>query len=292
MTPKTGGAAGLADETGAYVILAIDHRDSLRAVLAPDDPDSINAADITAFKHELVTTCADVVTGVMLEPEYSIPSISTVLPAGIGFSAALESQGYLGDLANTVTTLLPGFGAEGAVACGAAAAKLLVPYRPDSPLASRQEAVARAVVDECRAAGIGLLLEPLLFGPTDSAAERTSLIVETARRFAKLDAAILKLPFPGDGCEDVTAVCRQPWLVLSGDGGKPAPGAPTDRFGRFLGEVRQAVAGGASGFAGGRAVWHEAAVAGPDRRGELLTTLVRQRLVQLGETVRAEMAAR
>ena len=32
---------------GRFGVLAIDHRDSLRAVLAPDDQDSVSADDIT-----------------------------------------------------------------------------------------------------------------------------------------------------------------------------------------------------------------------------------------------------
>ena len=83
---------------GRFAVLAIDHRDSLRAVLTPDGPDSVGADAITDLKRELVGTLAEGATGVMLEPEYSIPQLlDGTLPVGVGFTAALEAQGYAAD---------------------------------------------------------------------------------------------------------------------------------------------------------------------------------------------------
>ncbi len=86
----------LRDADGWFRILAIDHRDSLRAFLAPHDPDSVDAATLTAIKIDLARAVLPFATGVMLEPEYSIPQLleAGVVPAGVGFIAALEAQGY------------------------------------------------------------------------------------------------------------------------------------------------------------------------------------------------------
>ena len=57
----------LSNPDGKFSILAIDHRDSLRYFLRPDNPESLGAAEITALKIELVSTIADLATGVRLE---------------------------------------------------------------------------------------------------------------------------------------------------------------------------------------------------------------------------------
>ena len=152
-----------------FGVLAIDHRDSLRAVLAPNDPDSVSSADITSLKRELVSTLAGGATGVMLEPEYSIPELlDGTLPAGVGFTAALEAQGYGADPEAAATQIVEGWSVEAAADSGASAAKLLVFYRPDRPgHAAAQERVAAEILAECRRVGIPLVLEPLFYGLED-----------------------------------------------------------------------------------------------------------------------------
>ena len=155
---------------GRFAVLAIDHRDSLRAVLAPDDPDSVGADAITDLKRELVGTLAEGATGVMLEPEYSIPQLlDGTLPDGVGFTAALEAQGYAADPEASATKILDGWSVEAAAACGASAAKLLIFYRPDRAHAGAQEQVAAEILAECRRVGIPLVLEPLFYGLDDPA---------------------------------------------------------------------------------------------------------------------------
>ncbi len=265
---------GLTDEAGRFSILAIDHRDSLRQFLAPEDPASIDAVDITALKIEVVAALADLATGVMLEPEYSIPQVldAGVLPDGVGFLAALEAQGYLDDPEATPTTLLDDWSPGQAKAAGATSAKLLLPYRPDGRLAEQQEATAIELVAECHEHDLPIALEPLFYGLA-SASRRSELIVETAQRFAAFGADLLKLPFPGstDACASVTESLDVPWAMLSGGG----------TFVDFEAQLRTASAAGCSGFMVGRALWGEALRAAPSERSELLATQVRERFERL-----------
>ena len=265
---------GISDGNGRFSILAIDHRDSLRRFLAPDDPDSLAAGDITALKIELVGGVADLATGVMLEPEYSIPQLidAGALPAGVGFLAALESQGYLTDPGASPTTILDGWSIEQAGESGAAAAKLLLPYHPDRPLARAQEAVVEHVLAGCRAIGLPLVLEPLFYD-LDTPEDRSRVVVATARRFAAMQPDLLKLPYPGsaDACEEVTATASMPWTMLSGGGA----------FDDFRDRFTIAVAAGCSGFMVGRALWGEAALAAPHERPGLVREIVRPRFERL-----------
>ena len=266
--------ADLADQHGRFSILAVDHRDSLRQFLRPDAPESLTVEEITALKVELVAGVADLATGVMLEPEYSIPQVidSGALPEGVGFLAALESQGYLDEPEKSPTAILDGWSIEQAKASGAAAAKLLLAYRPDGRLAAEQERFGRQVVTACHAIGFAIAVEPLFYGlgPED---DRAAIVVETARRFAAMEPDLLKLPYPGTraACEDITDVAAMPWAMLSGGGA----------FDDFVDQFAVAVEAGCSGFMVGRALWGEAVKAPPAGRVATITHVVRPRFERL-----------
>jgi tagatose-1,6-bisphosphate aldolase len=274
--------ADISGADGSIRVLAIDHRDSLRVFMRPDAPDSLAAADITALKVELVRALAPFASGVMLEPEYSIPDVVRVLPRGVGFTAALEDQGYLADPSARPTRILPGWSIRQARESGAAAVKLLLPYHPDAPLAAAQEAVARSVAEEAAGEGIDLVLEPLAYG-IDDPDDHAAIVVRTARTFAGLGAQLLKLPFPGGGratpataraaCAAVTAAVDVPWAVLSGGG----------TFDAFAAQVEIAKQQGCRGFMVGRALWGDAVLAPESERRAMLTSVVADRLRQLGE---------
>jgi len=272
----------LRDASGAFRVLAIDHRDSLRRFLAPEAPASVTVDDIVALKRTLVRAVSPHATGVMLEPEYSIPSVVGDLAPGVGFFAALEAQGYLDDPAGAVTSVMPGWSAEAALAAGAECAKLLLPFHPDRPTADAQVVVAAEIVAECRRVGIPVVLEPLFFG-LDDPADRRRVVLTTAERFAALGPDLLKLPFPVDpvlvtdraervaACRAITSVCSQPWAILSGGGS----------FESFEAQVVDACEGGASGFMVGRALWAEAARVHGAERDRAITELVLPRWKRL-----------
>ncbi len=276
--------SNLTDANGRFGVFALDHRDALRVFLVPDAPESVSADEITALKIEMVRAVAPEATGVMLEPEYSIPQVidAGAVPPGMGFTAALESQGYLGNPESGPTTLLEGWSVEQAAASGASCAKLLLPYRPDRPMAEAQEAVGREVVAECRRVGIPVVLEPLFYGLEDPA-ERPGLVLTTAARFANINPDLLKLPFPVDAghdpdedhwfaaCRTISEICPMPWVMLSGGGS----------FETYERQLRVAVAAGGAGFMVGRALWGEAALAPAEERGALLEELVRPRMRRL-----------
>ena len=269
---------------GRFCVLAIDHRDSLRKFLSPDDLSAVPAEQLTALKVDIVRELAPMATGVMLEPEYSIPQVADAgaLPPGIGFVAALESQGYLGQPGSSPTTVLAGWPVEAAAASGAAATKLLLPYHPDRALAAEQRAVAADVIAECRRVGIPLILEPLFYD-LDDPSDRCRVVIETARQFAAADPHLLKLPFPVDAahepdrkvwldaCQEMNALIPMPWTLLSGGGD----------FESFFAQVEVALEAGSSGCMVGRALWGEAARASDADRPTILKTLISPRLHRL-----------
>ena len=270
-----------------FAVLAIDHRDSLRSVLAPDNPGSVSSEAIIELKRDLVTGLAAGATGVMLEPEYSIPQLlDGTLPPGVGFTAALEAQGYMADPEATPVGLLEGWSVQDAADCGAAAAKLLVLYRPDRPHAAVQERAAAAILADCRRVGIPLLVEPLFYD-LDDPSVRPQIVLDTVDRFAPMGFDVLKLPFPVDpvhdpdqsrwaaACWEITRRCDMPWTLLSGGGA----------FESYRAQLEVAVASGCAGFTVGRALWGEAAVAPPADRPAVIADLIAPRLAALRELV-------
>ncbi|MCQ3806897.1 MAG: hypothetical protein OXB92_04855 [Acidimicrobiaceae bacterium] len=285
--PHAMSLAGISHD-GRFCVLAIDHRDSLRKFLSPDDLDAVTADELTALKVDIVGELAPIATGVMLEPEYSIPQVADAgaLPSGVGFVAALEAQGYLDDLGSAPTTVLDGWSVEAAAACGAAAAKLLLPYHPDRALAAPQRRVAAEVIAECRRVEIPLVLEPLFYD-LDDPGDRRRVVIETAREFASAAPHLLKLPFPVDpavepdrnvwldACEEMNALIPMPWTLLSGGG----------CFESFFAQVEVALEAGASGCMVGRALWGEAARASSTARPTILKSQTAPRLRRLHSLV-------
>jgi tagatose-1,6-bisphosphate aldolase len=265
----------LRDDDGRFLVLAVDHRDSLRAFLAPDDPDGVPADELVAIKRALVAALSPLATGVMLEPEYSIPQVLDVLAPGVGFLAALEAQGYLADPGAAPTRFLDGWSPAAAAASGAAAAKLLLPFHPDRPLADTQVEFAANAVAACHEVGLPIALEPLFHG-LDDPRDRGRVVLRTVERFAGLGADLLKLPFPVDpavvvepaeraqACAAVTERCRQPWALLSGGGS----------FDAFADQVEVAMGAGCAGYMVGRALWGEAAQSPVTERAGVIESVV------------------
>ena len=279
----------LADLTcnGRFGVLAMDHRDSLRTFLAPDDPGSVTRQAIVNLKRDLLEGLAAGATGVMLEPEYSIPLVSEgLLPPGVGFTAALEAQGYVADPEAGPVSLLDGWSVQAAADSGAAAAKLLGFYRPDRPHASAQERTVSDILAECRRVGLPLLLEPMHYDLRDPAA-RPQIVLDTVDRFAPMGPDVLKLPFPIDAghdadrsrwaaaCSEISTRCEMPWTLLSGGGG----------FESYRSQLETAMESGCSGFTVGRALWGEAALAPATERPRAIAEVIAPRLASLRELI-------
>ena len=279
----------LTDTDGILKILAIDHRDSLRAVLAPDDPYSITSEQISNIKVDIVNALGDLASGAMLDPVYGLlPVISSgALPGDTGFMTALEAQGYLGDPESRATTLLDGWSVEKAVRVGADAVKLLIFYHPDSvEAAARQRDTVASVVSHCRAADIPLFLEPMLYeveSGRDPSKDRRSLVIDSASELSPLGADVMKMQFPmadtasadeaqlDEACRELDQCLEQPWALLSG-------GDPIEEF---LRQVKAAGRSGCSGFMAGRAVWGDCLPISPVDRLHALASTARSRFSNL-----------
>lgn len=284
---------------GVFTILAIDHRDSMRVVLNPDDPEGVTPSELTATKLWLLEELGAEATGVMLEPEYSAAQAISArsLPGTIGFLAAVEAQGYLGDPNARQTFLLDGWGVGKAKRIGASGIKLLVLYRPDSDAADVQDELIQQVITDCAEWDIPLFLEPVAYVTEEGwdadspefAAKRRSIVIDSVRRLGALGPEVLKVQFPvdtrfnddpaewADACAELDEASPVPWALLSGG----------DPYELFREQVRTACQAGASGFMVGRALWQSAVRAPADQRPAIVSAELRPRFRELAAIAEA-----
>lgn len=263
----------LATDSGHFTIAALDHRDALKAELPGADD-----AALRAFKRDMLDALSvmeETPSGVMLEPEFSLPDLLDAVPEGAGVSCALEAQGYFSD-PTAGNSLMPGWTPARVTEVGAHAAKLLVLYRHDQgSFTTAQERLVAEVVEGAAAANVPVMIEPVPVDVVDDVDRRT-VILAAAERLNHLGPMLLKMPYPGAGaCGDLTERCGdRPWALLSW-------GVAYDIYAE---QVAEACGNGCSGFTVGRALWREAV--DPETRTEFNKTILPARFAQLAELAR------
>ncbi|WP_240675576.1 hypothetical protein [Cellulomonas endophytica] len=277
----------LARPTGGLAMVAMDQRESLRTMFAEAGVDA--APDrVAAFKTDVARVLAPLASGFLVDREHH-GRLAPLLPPTCGLIVAADAlrQGRGGPVEDTgldEAVLAPDHDLAGAVAL-----KLLVIWRRDARREARV-ALAERFVAEARARGVLSVLEPVVRATPEETAAGTwdadAAILEAARELSPLGASLYKAQVPHAGAGDpgaLEAACRAlaaavtgPWVVLS---------QGVDRE-RFLGAVRAACRGGASGFLAGRALWSDV-VGRPDVAAGLREVSV-PRLERLVETVDTE----
>ncbi len=277
--------------------IAIDHRDSLRTVLADAGID-VSVNDLRRLKLALTLALAPSATAIMIDAELGSLVLETgAIPAGVGLIMPLEAQGYESQGDRRLTSLLPDFSPLAAVRLGADACKLLLPYRVDDEVAAaRQDALVEATAEDCHEQGLPLVIEPVVHRRSDETAEAwaaayPSLVIDAVARLQPLGADLLKVPFPVRdqagvtseaavaACDRLAAACAEtPWVLLGG-------GVDLDTY---LDQIRIAGRAGASGFLAGRGIWGPVLRADPAETGRLAAATARDAFEQCREIARAE----
>jgi tagatose 1,6-diphosphate aldolase len=288
---------------GVFALVAVDHRDSLRVAFEGRGVAAPEGAAVGALKAEIVAALAPAATGVLIDAEHG----ASVLADGAGGAPAvvmpLEAQGYADADSGRVTTFLPGWGPGEALVAGADGCKLLLPFRADHEAsAGPQLEVVQAAVERCHAAGLPLVLEPIvhrLEGEDEAAhtAAFPGLVVAGAERLVRLGPDIMKVQFPRAGdadaerewCARLDATCgATPWVLLGG-------GAAHETF---AAQVEAACRAGASGYIVGRTAWEGAVTADAAERRRWLEDVgaprlraVRERAVALARPFTSRVPA-
>ncbi|MGO1267320.1 MAG: hypothetical protein ACTMIY_11865 [Microbacterium gubbeenense] len=276
----------LKDSHGAYTMLAIDQRESLRSMMsAGQNRDVVTDDELADFKTLAARTLTPHVSGVLLDRAYGRPAIAASESAVI-LAADVLFQEPGGPVTGSAldTSVTPDLVRE----LGADALKMLVPWLPDA----RREAIdlSARFMDLCRDAGVPGIVEGVV-RPADisdwSDERRDEALVAAAADLATTKPDLYKAEIPSYGRGDldaITATCRRitemldcEWVVLSS-------GVAADDFPAAVGAC---IRGGASGFLAGRAVWADSLKTN-DVEGFLADESVR-RLAALAETAHANL---
>jgi sulfofructosephosphate aldolase len=232
-------------------------------------------ADLVAAKLDLVRYLGNEAPGVLLDPETVVPQVvdDGILARDCALMVGMDATGFdTGEGGLRESRIVAGVDARRVRALGGTAAKLNVFMRPDREgvdgFAGRMIA---SVVEDCAREDVLLVIEILTYPLPDEAADdyralAPGLVVKAAAIARECGAQVMKLQYPGslEGCQAVTAALGEiPWAVLS---------AGVDHA-TFLGQLRTALAGGASGAIAGRSLWKDTLAADPVERARRLTEL-------------------
>jgi tagatose-1,6-bisphosphate aldolase len=297
MTLRIGTLRGLdacASATGRLSVLALDHRNNLRRMLGPADPEAVSHERLVETKRAVVRALAGTATGFLLDPELGAAQtiLDGSLPGGTGLIVAVETSGYGGPSTARTSSLLAGWSVSQAKRMGADAVKLLLYYHPDAESAADQEKLLMEVAEECADVDMPLFLETLSHSIDESEPKltgdaRRDVVVRTAHRLTALGGDVLKCEFPYDtsvsdrgswleACRELDQASAIPWVILS---------AGVDDA-TFEAQAETACRAGASGVLVGRSVWGDGVVLSPAERDAWLATegVARmQRLVDIVE---------
>lgn len=267
-----------------FTILAIDHQDSLRHALNPDDPLAISDEQLINFKVQVVSSLWAEISGVLLDPVYGAAQIiAKGLPASVGLLVELEKADYNMEPLPLAVDIRPDWSVSKIKRMGANGVKLFYYYDPDdADLCQQQDKTIRDTANHCTRYDIPLYAEPIVINTTVD--NRTQKIIRAAQKAEQLGADILKLEFPLDvsqhtahtewqsACAELTNSIGIPWVLLS---------AGVD-FEVFCQQVEIACHAGASGFIVGRAVWGDVCnIDDTSRQIAWLQTIGRERMQRL-----------
>jgi tagatose 1,6-diphosphate aldolase len=246
---------------GAMVAVACDQRGGMRALLAadPEAQKAITDADLGKVKSDIVQYLAAHASAVLLDPVCAVPGVvrDGTLPRDVALLIGLDASGYDTHPAGyRLSRLAKGIGARQVRELGGTAGKIMVYLRSDKPEANDHNiGILKHCIEDFAREDVLLVVEFLTYAldGEDKATHGAMLpdLVEGGVRLSlECGAKLLKVPFPGtaESCARIHKMAAGvPWTILS---------AGVDHS-AFLGQVKTAVAAGASGVIAGRALWKD-----------------------------------
>jgi len=256
----------ISDTSGRMLVVAMDQRASMKSL--------IQGTVGEATYEDLVAAKLD----------------DGVISPHCALMIGMDATGFdIGPTGLRESRIVAGVDARRIRALGGTAAKLNVYMRPDREGADGFAArMIAGVVEDCAREDVLLVVEILTYALPDEAAEAykaiaPQLVVQAAAVAREVGAQVMKLQYPGslEGCQAVTAALGDiPWAVLS---------AGVDSA-TFLGQLRIALAGGASGAIAGRALWKDTLAADPVERKRRLQEMAVPRLREIQAVLRETSA--
>jgi sulfofructosephosphate aldolase len=243
--------------SGAFAMLAIDQRESMRAMFSETQEKTVTDDQLIQFKLDAVRALTPFASAVLLDRQfswrYAIEQKAVAPQCGLIAAAdqfISSDEEFVSDVIIDEEVIPEVVKSDGAVAL-----KLLVTWRPDEDAVVRITRV-KDFISRCKKANLLSIIEPVSRKARDGRPwDLNQGIFEAAKELGNIGADLYKaeVPLYGKGgevavrteCAKLTQIIRGPWVVLS------SGVAPDD----FPLAVEWACKEGASGFLAGRAVW-------------------------------------
>ncbi len=262
-------------KNGKYLMLALDHRESFKRMLNPDNPERVGEDEIIELKKQIIEAVMDQCSGILIDPVYGLPAYRKTAESKITkppFLLSMEKSGYEEKGSERYTSLQ--YKSAELKMLGASGVKLLLYFNPTGESAKHQIDVALEVLEDAYSQGLPLFLEVVTYG-TDNTGHA---ILESLRMLlaAKVKPDVWKLEFPGEGesCQRITQLVGDtPWILLT-------RGAKFDIFEK---QLQAAVQNGASGFLAGRALWQEVLRLGGEEKTEFFQKTLPSRFQEISK---------
>lgn len=265
--------AAISTASGNMLIVAADQRNGMKAVMTDGLDGAVTQEELAAAKADLVRYLGNEASAILLDPEVALPAIpdNGVLTGDTALVVGMDASGFEEVDGLRFTRFVDGVTPQRVLDLGGDVAKMLWYMRAHRQgIDWRVGKEIKELVAACEAAGLLLIVEILAYrldgeSEEEYAAKLPGLVADATRISVECGAKVLKLQYPGsaEACAAVTAAAEGvPWAVLS---------AGVDHT-TFIGQVRTAVANGASGAMAGRSLWKDSLSVRHEVRAELLTT--------------------
>ena len=271
--------------SGAFAMLAIDQRESMRAMFGEFQKTPVTDRQLTDFKLAALRALTPLASAVLIDRQFAWRQAvdQKAVAPGCGLIAAADHFIPSADEIVADVRIDEDVKPLEVKRDGAVALKLLVLWRPDES-AEMRRAMVRDFIGRCRQAGLVSIIEPVSRKPRDGRAwDINDGVQAAADELGNLGADLYKaeVPLHGKGGERavreasarLTRTIQGPWVVLSS-------GVSPDDFPQA---VEWACREGASGFLAGRAVWRN--VIGQADTGRALVEDAAVRLKRLCDVV-------
>jgi sulfofructosephosphate aldolase len=248
--------AKLARPSGGLAMVAMDQRESLRAMLSAHTPAPVPDSDLTKFKLAVASELGAYASGFLIDRTYGFDQVLTdrLLPPTCGLILAADRLRHPPEGGPVVEASIdPEINPVHVRERGVVAMKLLTVWRSDANRDKRL-ALAADFVRRCDDAGLLSILEGVVRPTSDQDFDRQQF--EAASELGALRPSLYKSQVPRRGvdpvavgrvCERISSIVPVPWVVLS-------QGVSIEAFPTAL---RTACHAGASGFLAGRAIWSD-----------------------------------
>jgi tagatose-1,6-bisphosphate aldolase len=267
-------------QNGRFLMLALDHRESFRKILNPQNPPAVEEEEMIKIKSEIIESLSSQFSGLLIDPQSGLPAYQSLAFAQTKpYLLSIEKSGYqkvgeerVNELEYTVPQLKK---------MGASGIKLLIYFNPYVKTAALQLATIAKVWRDCQAVDFPLFLEIVTYYTEQTLSSQLNLVTESLKRVLGygIRADVFKLDYPGDeaSCRFVTSLLGKiPWILLTRG----------ENFHIFKHQLTEATVNGCSGFLAGRALWQEIGqYQSEGKRKEFLSAVVTKRFAAIAKIV-------